>query len=83
MYFIEHDIQPDKFSIIPETMWWSITTLTTVGYGDVYPVTETGRILTAFISILGVGLFALPAGILASGFSAEFQKIKKCLPTLW
>lgn len=77
MYFIEHDIQPDKFSSIPETMWWSITTLTTVGYGDVFPVTEAGRILTACISILGVGLFALPAGILASGFSAEFQKFKK------
>jgi voltage-gated potassium channel len=77
MYFIEHDIQPDKFSSIPETMWWSVTTLTTVGYGDVFPVTEAGRILTAFISILGVGLFALPAGILASGFSAEFQKYKK------
>lgn len=77
MYFIEHDIQPDKFSSIPETMWWSITTLTTIGYGDVYPVTEAGRILTAFISILGVGLFALPAGILASGFSAEFQKLNK------
>jgi voltage-gated potassium channel len=77
MYFIEHDVQPDKFSSIPETMWWSVTTLTTVGYGDVYPVTGLGRILTACISILGIGIFALPAGILASGFSAEFQKLKK------
>lgn len=77
MYFVEHDTQPDKFSSIPETMWWSVTTLTTVGYGDVFPVTELGRILTAFISILGIGVFALPAGILASGFSIEFQRLKK------
>ncbi len=77
MYFVEHDTQPDKFSSIPETMWWSVTTLTTVGYGDVFPITELGRILTACISILGIGIFALPAGILASGFSAEFQKLKR------
>lgn len=69
MYFVEHDAQPGKFSSIPETMWWSVATLTTVGYGDVYPVTTLGKTLTAMISILGVGVFALPAGILASGFS--------------
>lgn len=77
MYFIEHDAQPDKFSSIPETMWWSVATLTTVGYGDVYPVTITGKILASFISILGIGMFALPAGILASGFSDEFKQSKK------
>lgn len=77
MYFVEHDAQPDKFSSIPATMWWGVTTLTTVGYGDVFPITGLGRSLTAFISILGIGMFALPAGILASGFSAEFQKLKK------
>ncbi|MCT3744686.1 ion transporter [Elizabethkingia anophelis] len=76
MYFVEHDAQPDKFSSIPETMWWCVTTLTTVGYGDVYPITRLGKLLTAFISILGVGMFALPAGILASGFSTEFHKRK-------
>jgi voltage-gated potassium channel len=77
MYFIEHGKQPDKFSSIPETMWWSVTTLTTVGYGDVFPVTALGRILTAVISIMGVGMFALPAGILASGFADEFHRIKE------
>ncbi len=77
MYFVEHDAQPEKFSSIPETMWWSIATLTTVGYGDVFPITTLGKILTAFISILGIGLFALPAGILASGFSDEFKKAKR------
>jgi len=84
MYFVEHDAQPDKFSSIPETMWWSVATLTTVGYGDVYPITTIGKTLTAFISILGIGMFALPAGILASGFSEEFKKKEaaevKCCP---
>jgi len=82
MYFIEHDAQPDKFSSIPETMWWSVATLTTVGYGDVYHITITGKILASFISILGIGMFALPAGILASGFSDEFKNAKKkrCCP---
>ena len=52
-------------------MWWGVATLTTVGYGDVYPVTPLGKLLGAVIALLGIGLFALPAGILASGF-AEF-----------
>jgi voltage-gated potassium channel len=77
MYFIEHDTQPDKFSSIPETMWWSVSTLTTVGYKDIYPVTIAGKILSSFISIVGIGMFALPAGILASGFSEEFKIGKK------
>jgi voltage-gated potassium channel len=77
MYFTEHDAQPDKFSSIPETMWWSVATLTTVGYGDVYPITVLGKFLTACISILGIGMFALPAGILSSGFSDELREMKK------
>jgi len=83
MYYAEHDAQPDKFSSIPETMWWSVATLTTVGYGDEYPITGLGKFLTACISILGIGMFALPAGILASGFSDEFKKLKhdkNCCP---
>ncbi|TCZ65037.1 ion transporter [Flaviaesturariibacter aridisoli] len=55
MYFVEHDAQPDKFSSRPETMWWSVATLTTVGYGDMYPVTALGKTITAVISILGIG----------------------------
>jgi voltage-gated potassium channel len=85
MYFAENQVQPDKYSSIPATMWWCLTTLTTVGYGDIFPITLIGKILTAFIAILGIGLFALPAGILASGFSDEFQKRKnkkKYLPAL-
>ncbi len=77
MYFIEHDVQPDKFSSIPETMWWSVATLTTVGYRDIFPITLAGKILASTISILGIGMIALPAGILASGFSEELKHIKK------
>ncbi|MDR2691551.1 MAG: ion transporter [Dysgonamonadaceae bacterium] len=77
MYFAENQAQPEKYSSIPATMWWCIITLTTVGYGDVFPITIIGKVLTAFIAILGIGMFALPAGILASGFSDEFQKRKK------
>lgn len=74
MYFIEHDAQPQIFSSIPATMWWGIVTLTTVGYGDSYPITPVGKCLSAVLALLGIGLFALPAGILASGFSEEIRK---------
>jgi voltage-gated potassium channel len=74
MFYIEHDAQPEKFSSIPATMWWSVATLTTVGYGDMFPITVMGKTLASVISILGIGLVALPAGILASGFSEELKK---------
>ena len=78
MYFAEHEAQPDVFSSIPETMWWSIITLTTVGYGDMYPVTFAGRILAGLMAVLGIGLFALPAGILGSGFVDELSRNRAC-----
>jgi len=77
MYFVEKDAQPEVFSSIPAAMWWGVATLTTVGYGDVYPVTTIGKLLGAIISLLGIGMFALPAGILASGFAEEIQKRRK------
>ncbi|MCB0636887.1 MAG: ion transporter [Lewinella sp.] len=80
MYYVEHDAQPDKFASIPDTMWWGVATLTTVGYGDVYPITPLGKLLGGGIAILGVGLFALPAGILASGFSEALDQHKKPKP---
>lgn len=73
MYYVENEAQPDVFTSIPETMWWGVATLTTVGYGDVVPITGIGKILGAFIAILGVGIFALPAGIIASGFDSEIR----------
>ena len=68
MYMAENEQQPDAFSSIPATMWWGIMTLTTVGYGDVYPITVLGKLTAAVIAVVGIGLFALPAGILGSAF---------------
>lgn len=77
IYFAEHDAQPEQFPNIPASMWWGVVTLTTVGYGDVYPVTFLGKLTGALVALLGIGIFALPAGILASGFSEEIQARKK------
>lgn len=74
MFYIENAVQPQKFPDIPTAMWWSIITLTTVGYGDVYPVTELGRILAALTAILGSATLAFPAGILGAGFVEELRK---------
>ena len=74
MYFLEYEAQPEAFSSIPAAMWWGVATLTTVGYGDVYPVTPLGKVLGGIIAITGIGIFALPAGILASGFAEEIQE---------
>ena len=68
MFTAEHDVQPDKFPNIYTSLWWSIATITTVGYGDVYPITPGGKILAGMIALLGIGLVALPTGILASSF---------------
>ncbi len=81
MYVIEHMAQPEVFSSIPASMWWGVVTLTTVGYGDTFPITPLGRFLGACIQIVGVGLFALPAGIIAGGFAEHLEKsteLKKC-----
>ncbi|MEQ8819471.1 MAG: ion transporter [Sumerlaeia bacterium] len=76
MYQAEHQAQPEAFPDIPSAMWWGIITLTTVGYGDISPVTPMGKLIGGFIAVLGVGLFALPAGILASGFSEAIKAAK-------
>ena len=77
MYFSEHDDQPEAFSSIPATMWWSVVTLTTVGYGDAFPVTALGKTIAAIIAILGIGMFALPAGLLGAGFAEELEKRRR------
>jgi voltage-gated potassium channel len=73
IYLIEHKIQPDAFGSIPSAMWWAMATLTTVGYGDVTPITPMGKFFGSFITIIGMGMVALPAGILASGFSEQLR----------
>jgi len=72
MYAVEHDAQPEVFSSIPGTLWWAVVTLTTVGYGDVYPITVLGRLAAGVIAVLGIGMVALPTGIISSGFVEEF-----------
>jgi len=79
IYVVESRAQPDVFSSIPASMWWAVVTLTTVGYGDVTPITPMGRFLGALITILGVGLAALPAGILANGLANELEQRKQQL----
>jgi voltage-gated potassium channel len=74
MYVVETEAQPDKFPDIPTAMWWGVATLTTIGYGDVFPITPLGKFLGGFIAFLGIGIFALPTGILASGFAEEIRK---------
>lgn len=77
MYECEHYAQPEAFPDIPSTMWWAIITLTTVGYGDVYPATVAGKFFAAVIAILGIGMFALPTGIIGAGFVEEIAKNKQ------
>jgi len=76
LYFIEGvgGQQQESFASIPRALWWAIVTLTTVGYGDVYPVTALGRIFAAVISLAGIGVVALPAGVFASAFSDELRE---------
>ncbi|MEN9251408.1 MAG: ion transporter [Thermostichales cyanobacterium BF3_bins_165] len=80
MYNAEHYIQPQAFPDIPTAMWWAVVTLTTVGYGDVHPISPQGRLLGSILAILGIGVFALPTAILGSGFLEEVQK-RKSQPT--
>ena len=74
MYIVEHEAQPEVISSIPAAMWWGVATFTTIGYGDVHPITPLGKIIGGIMAIFGIGMFALPAGIIASGFSEEIQK---------
>ncbi len=76
LYYAEHEAQPEVFTSIPATMWWSVATLTTVGYGDMYPVTSLGKCIGSVVAVLGIGFFALPAGLLAAGFSAELERVR-------
>ncbi len=73
IYIFEHQVQPRAFGSIPQAMWWAIVTLTTVGYGDVTPVTVQGKIFATLITVVGVGLVSLPAGIIASGFTEQLR----------
>jgi len=74
MYYLERTAQPENFGSIPKALWWSVITLSTVGYGDVTPITTAGRFFSALFILMGVALFALPAGILASSFTEQMSQ---------
>ena len=74
MYSVEHQAQPDKFANALSGMWWSVSALLTVGYGDVYPVTVLGKVMAVIISFLGVGAVAIPTGIISAGFVEQYGK---------
>ena len=76
LYFVEGDNQ-EAFASVPRALWWSVATLTTVGYGDVTPTTSTGKIFAGITVLAGVGLIAMPTGILAAAFSDAFQQQRK------
>lgn len=76
-YFAEHEAQPKAFSSIPASLWWGIMTMTTVGYGDIYPVTAMGKIIASLFATLGIGFFALPSAILASALIEQSRKNEK------
>ncbi len=76
IYILENDLQPEIFGSIPDSMWWAIVTLTTVGYGDVVPLTTLGKVFGGLIGLLGIGMIAIPAAILASGFAENIHSRK-------
>ncbi|AQZ96799.1 potassium channel protein [Halopseudomonas phragmitis] len=74
LYLLEAEGQPDAFGSVPRALWWSVATLTTVGYGDVTPLTAAGKFFAGITAVAGIGLVAMPTGILAAAFSDAFQK---------
>ena len=77
MFNIENNAQPDVFKNAFDALWWALATLTTVGYGDIYPVTGLGKILSAVIALLGIGLVAVPTGIISAGFVESISDDKE------
>ena len=77
IYYCENPAQPEQFKSVFHSLWWAVTTLTTVGYGDMYPITVGGRLFTTFIVFIGMGMVAIPTGLLASAFSKTFHENDK------
>ena len=77
MYSLEHDAQPDVFSNAFSGIWWAVSTLLTVGYGDIYPITTLGKIFGILITFLGVGMVAIPTGIISAGFVDQYSRLKR------
>lgn len=75
LHWLEGDLQPDKFGSVPRALWWAVVTLTTIGYGDVYPITAAGKIVASLLAVAGIGLIALPAGIMAGAMHEALQRL--------
>lgn len=78
-YLFEHEAQPEKFENIPQSIYWAVVTLASVGYGDISPVTPIGRIATVILALVGLGIFAVPAGILATAFNDELRRHRESI----
>jgi voltage-gated potassium channel len=73
MYTLEHEVQPDVFENAFSGLWWSVATFTTVGYGDIFPITAGGRLVAGILAVLGIGLVAVPTGIISAGFIEQIE----------
>jgi hypothetical protein len=78
-YVFEHEAQPEKFDNIPNSVYWAVITLASVGYGDISPITTIGRLMTVVMALLGIGIFAIPAALLASAFGDQLHKEREML----
>ena len=76
IYHVENPVQPEKFNNIFTSFWWTLATLTSIGLGDIYPVTTLGKIISGIMAILGIGLIALPTGIISAGFIERINQKK-------
>lgn len=77
MYIVENKAQPDAFKNMGEALWWAVATLTTVGYGDIYPITMLGKFISGIMALIGIGIVAIPTGLLSSAFVSEIEEKKK------
>lgn len=85
MFYVENNAQPKKLENIGQSLWWSAATLSTVGYGDICPITPLGKLLSSVIALIGIGVLALPTGIINSAFinRLEKHKVKECECPKW
>lgn len=81
IYYLENEAQPEKFSSISESIWWATVSLATVGYGDVYPITIGGKIFASLISLIGIGIVAIPTGIISASFVEEIRLVREEKPS--
>lgn len=81
LFAVEGEVQPDAFGSIPRAMWWAVATLTTIGYGDVYPITAVGKLCASIAAITSIAIVAMPTGIMAAAFSDAFQGVRNENPT--